>query len=218
MIDFLGSFYIIDSKRTMCRKKREYLNGTEKIWKILLKLAPPVMFAQLIQALYNIVDSYFVGKYSPDGFTALSVIFPIQLIITALAVGTGMVLSFLTWIIFAVTAVLMMHGYVATSAKSAQTVDYGVIYRNIVCAGSLGIYLESIWTKVHQAEGNMRTPMIAQVAAVIPGIHGFRMPPALREMKNYVQWIYRLGYPPIFKQLLYTTDGVTDLYCSGIEL
>lgn len=129
-----------------------------------------------------------------------------------------MVLSFLTWIIFAVTAVLMMHGYVATSAKSAQTVDYGVIYRNIVCAGSLGIYLESIWTKVHQAEGNMRTPMIAQVAAVIPGIHGFRMPPALREMKNYVQWIYRLGYPPIFKQLLYTTDGVTDLYCSGIEL
>lgn len=89
MIDFLGSFYIIDSKRTMCRKKREYLNGTEKIWKILLKLAPPVMFAQLIQALYNIVDSYFVGKYSSDGFTALSVIFPIQLIITALAVGTG---------------------------------------------------------------------------------------------------------------------------------
>lgn len=39
--------------------------GTEKIYKILLRLAPPVMFAQLIQALYNIVDSYFVGKYSP---------------------------------------------------------------------------------------------------------------------------------------------------------
>ena len=53
--------------------------GTEKIYKILLQLAPPVMFAQLIQALYNIVDSYFVGKYSPDGLTALSVIFPVQL-------------------------------------------------------------------------------------------------------------------------------------------
>lgn len=63
--------------------------GTEKIYKILLQLAPPVMFAQLIQALYNIVDSYFVRKYSPDGLTALSVIFPVQLIITALAVGTG---------------------------------------------------------------------------------------------------------------------------------
>lgn len=107
--------------------------GTEKIYKILLRLAPPVMFAQLIQALYNIVDSYFVGKYSPDGLTALSVIFPVQLIITALAVGTGvgvntqmarlfaqekgkeadktagtgMVLSLLTW---AVSAVLMLIG------------------------------------------------------------------------------------------------------------
>ena len=37
----------------------------------------------------KIEDSYFVGKYSPDGLTALSVIFPVQLIITALAVGTG---------------------------------------------------------------------------------------------------------------------------------
>ena len=63
--------------------------GSERIGKVLMHIAPPVMLAQLIQALYNIVDSYFVGKYSPDGLTALSVIFPVQLIITALAVGTG---------------------------------------------------------------------------------------------------------------------------------
>ena len=37
---------------------------TERVWKILLRIAPPVMLAQLIQALYNIVDSYFVGQYS----------------------------------------------------------------------------------------------------------------------------------------------------------
>ena len=37
------------------------LFGKEKIWRVLLKLAPPVMLAQLIQALYNIVDSLFVG-------------------------------------------------------------------------------------------------------------------------------------------------------------
>ena len=47
------------------------------------------MFAQLIQALYNIVDSYFIGQYSGAGLTALSVIFPVQLIISALAIGTG---------------------------------------------------------------------------------------------------------------------------------
>ncbi len=64
-------------------------SGTEKIRKVLLHLAPPVMLAQLIQALYNIVDSLFVGRYSESGLTALSIIYPIQLLMIALAVGTG---------------------------------------------------------------------------------------------------------------------------------
>ncbi len=51
----------------------------KKISKVLLRLAPPVMLAQLIQALYNIVDSQFVGRYSESGLTALSIIYPIQL-------------------------------------------------------------------------------------------------------------------------------------------
>ena len=63
--------------------------GTEKIGRILLKMAPPVMLAQLIQALYNIVDSLFVGRYAESGLTALSIIYPIQLLMIALAVGTG---------------------------------------------------------------------------------------------------------------------------------
>lgn len=157
------------------------------------------MFAQLIQALYNIVDSYFVGKYSPDGLTALSVIFPVQLIITALAVGTGVgvntqmarlyaqkkekeadetagtgiALSFFTWILFAILSALFMASYVATSAKSEAAIQYGITYGKIV-------------------------------AAVITGTRGFRMPPAFHEMKNCIKWIYRLGYPSILMQMLYT--------------
>lgn len=65
------------------------LFGKEKISKVLLKLAPPVMLAQLIQALYNIVDSFFVGRASDSGLTALSMIYPIQLLMIAFAVGTG---------------------------------------------------------------------------------------------------------------------------------
>ena len=59
------------------------------VWKLLLKLSPPVMLALLIQSVYNIVDSYFVAKYSAEGLTALSIIFPIQLLMTAVATGTG---------------------------------------------------------------------------------------------------------------------------------
>ena len=63
------------------------LFGREKISKVLFRLAPPVMLAQLIQALYNIVDSLFVANYSQTGLTALSIIYPIQLLMIALAVG-----------------------------------------------------------------------------------------------------------------------------------
>lgn len=56
---------------------------TEKPYKLILKLAPPIMLAQLIQALYNIIDSLFIGRYSASGLTALSIIYPIQLLMIA---------------------------------------------------------------------------------------------------------------------------------------
>lgn len=169
---------------------------TEKIPKILLKIAPPVMLAQLIQAMYNIVDSFFVGQYSANSLTALSVIYPLQLIIIALAVGTGvgvntymarqyaqkfqqkaeeaagtgMVLEFMTWLIFAVLAAVFMCPYVMTSAKSPEAIEDAVIYGRIVCIGSIGAFLEGNWTKVHQSKGNMRRPMIAQTVGALTNI------------------------------------------------
>ena len=50
--------------------------GKEKVSRILLKLAPPVMLAQLIQALYNIIDSLFIGRFFDSGLTALSIVYP----------------------------------------------------------------------------------------------------------------------------------------------
>ena len=244
------------------------LLGTAGIGKLLLKIAPPVMLAQLIQALYNVVDSFFVGKFSPDGLTALSVIFPVQLLITALAVGTGVgvntymarryahgdrlganrtagagfVLAVMSWACFALLSYFLMPYYVQTSAKSPLAVDYAIRYGNIVCVGSLGTFLEAVWSKVHQAGGNMRLPMIAQIigaavnvaldyvlifgagilpalgidgaayatvagqvaAAAIVGVKAFHIPPPLKNSGEYVKNIYRLGYPSIMQQALYT--------------
>ncbi len=170
--------------------------GRERISRILLKIVPPVMLAQLIQALYNIVDSFFVGKYSPEALTALSVIYPLQLVVIALAVGTGvgvntymarkfaqekekeandaagtgMVLAVGMWAVFAVISVLIMRPYVMTSAKSALAVEQAVTYGNIVCIGSIGVFLEGNWTKVHQSMGNMRLPMLAQITGALVNI------------------------------------------------
>lgn len=63
--------------------------GKDKLSYLILRMAPQVMLSQLIQALYNIVDSYFVGSYSTSALTALSVVYPIQFLTTALAIGLG---------------------------------------------------------------------------------------------------------------------------------
>lgn len=170
--------------------------GKEKISKILLKLAPPVMLAQLIQALYNIVDSLFVGKYSDSGLTALSIVYPIQLLMIALAVGTGVgintvmasklgegkkkeadayagvgtPLAIVLWALFALISWFVMPAFARMSTNSEEIINDVVTYGRIVCLFSFGLFLESIWTKVLQANGNMKIPMIAQIVGAIVNI------------------------------------------------
>lgn len=259
----------------------ESLFEQKNIWKILIKIAPPVMLAQLIQALYNIVDSYFVGRYSEDGLTALSIVFPIQLVITAIAVGTGvgvntkmswyyakgdpekadriagtgMVLAFISWLFFASVSLAIMVPYARLSADSIYAIKYASSYGRIVCFGSLGIFLEGNWSKVHQAGGNMRLPMIAQIAGAVTNIvldpilifgwkfvpamgiagagyatisgqvvaavitaSGFRKPPDWGELGGYAKEIYKLGYPSILMQMLYTVYiAVLNIILAGFS-
>lgn len=187
--------------KPLCRKgviavEQTDMFKTEKISKILLKLAPPVMLAQLIQALYNIVDSLFVGKFSGEGLTALSIIYPIQLLMIAFAVGTGVgintvmaaklgtgkrkeadeyagvgtPLAVVIWFLFAAVCYFIMPAYARMSTDSEAVIRDVVVYGRIVCVFSFGLFLESIWTKVLQANGDMKTPMIAQILGAVTNI------------------------------------------------
>ena len=62
---------------------------TKPILPLVLSMSLPMMLSMLINSLYNIVDSLFVGRYAESGLTALSIIYPIQLLMMALAIGTG---------------------------------------------------------------------------------------------------------------------------------
>lgn len=172
------------------------LFGTEKISRILLKMAPPVMAAQLIQALYNMVDSLFVGRYSDTGLTALSIVYPLQLLMIALAVGTGVgintvmaaklgvgqekeageyagvgtPLALALWGIFAVVGSLLLPLYAKMQTSSAQVIADVVSYGRIACIGGFGLFAESVWTKILQAGGDMKTPMIAQILGALTNI------------------------------------------------
>ena len=177
-------------------KEQSNYFGTEKIGRILLKMAPPVMLAQLIQALYNIVDSVFVGRYSDAGLTALSIIYPIQLLMIALAVGTGVgintvmaaklgvgqgkkadeyagvgtPLAIALWALFAGICYMIMPAYARMQTDSPEVVADVISYGRIVCVFSFGLFLESVWTKVLQARGDMKTPMVAQILGAITNI------------------------------------------------
>lgn len=170
--------------------------GKEKISKILLKMAPPVMIAQLIQALYNIIDSFFVGRYSDSGLTALSIIYPIQLLMIALAVGTGVgintvmaakfgiksndkayeyagvgtPLACVLWVIFASVCYAIMPAFARMSTQDPDVINDVVSYGRIVCVFSFGLFLESIWTKILQSKGDMKTPMTAQIFGALTNI------------------------------------------------
>ncbi len=174
----------------------EQFYGTEKIPRILLEIAPPVMLAQLIQALYNIIDSLFIGKYSESGLTALSIIYPIQLLMIALAVGTGVGINtamaarygrkkakeaeafagagtptaIFLWVVFALSGWILMPFYASISTNSEVIIRDVISYGRVVCVLSIGLFLESVWTKILQSQGDMKTPMIAQIIGALVNI------------------------------------------------
>ena len=164
--------------------------------KLLLKMSPPVMLALLIQSIYNIADSFFVARYSTEGLTALSIVYPVQLLITALATGTGagvnilisrldgmgeteaqhdiiksgLFLNMFHFLIFAFVGNILANAYFSLSTGNAVVKAQGILYSRIIFSGSLGLFIESICTKVLQARGNMMIPMTAQVTGSVVNI------------------------------------------------
>ena len=164
--------------------------------KLLFKMSPPVMLALLIQSIYNIADSFFVARYSTEGLRALSIVYPIQLLITALATGTGagvnilisrldgrgetktqydiiksgLFLNMFHFLIFALVGNILANAYFSLSTGNSMVKVQGILYSRIVFSGSLGLFTESICTKILQARGNMVVPMLAQVIGSLVNI------------------------------------------------
>lgn len=70
-------------------EERSVLLGTMPMNRLVPKISVPIMFSMLIQALYNVVDSIFVSRYSADALTAVSLAYPVQMLMIALSTGMG---------------------------------------------------------------------------------------------------------------------------------
>lgn len=186
----------------MSESKNVRLNkmGTEPILPLILKMSLPAMFSMIIQALYNIVDSAFVGWYDPSGdaLNAVSLAYPLQLLMIAFVVGTGVgvnsliarrlgegnkesasnvavtgiALAVLTWVVFALIGVFASKPFIRFMAGSdnQNIVDLGTSYVSIVLIFSLASFVQVMIEKSIQATGNMIFPMISHLIGAISNI------------------------------------------------
>lgn len=174
--------------------------GTEPIVPLIIKMSLPAMFSMLIQALYNVVDSVFLGYYGQgsEALTAVSLAYPLQLLLIAFVVGTGVginsliarrlgegdvknaqnvamtgiILGVATWVVFALVGIFASRPFITFMAGSENTqiIDYGVEYIFIVLVFSLGIFIQVMIEKSIQATGNMIIPMASHLIGAVTNI------------------------------------------------
>lgn len=164
--------------------------------KLLINMSLPMMISMFVQALYNIVDSIFVSKISEDAFTAVSLAFPLQSFMIALAAGTGVGVNslisrglgeknqkkvnlvatnglfvyILTYVVIAIIGLVGVKPFYLMQVNKGQEAiaDYGITYLSIVMIFSFGIFGQFIFEKILQATGRTFYTMISQsVGAII---------------------------------------------------
>lgn len=153
---------------------------------LLLSMALPMILSMLVNSLYNIVDSFFVAKISEDAMTALSLVFPIQNFVNAVAIGFGVginaviafylgakepdkanaaaskgtLLSVVHGVIMTVVCILIMPGFLRMFTSNETVVQMGIQYSMIVFAFSVIISIDLSFEKIYQAVGRMVVTMV----------------------------------------------------------
>ena len=179
--------------------QRENKMGTTPMLRLILSMSVPAMFSMTIQALYNVVDSVFVGNIKdtgPDALTALSLAFPLQMLMIAVAVGTGvginslvsrrlgeknykeaddaathgLILAFFSWIIFFLIGIFFTNTFFRLFTENELIINYGVQYTSIVLIFSVFSFFQVNIEKTLQATGNMIFPMLFQLTGAITNI------------------------------------------------
>ena len=172
--------------------------GTMPIPKLLFSVSIPIIISMLVQALYNVVDSIFVAQYNNDAGTgALTVAFPVQNLLIALAVGLAVGTSALLsrylgqkkfdkvnlvagqgfflmgcgYLLFLLFGLFLVKGYVGLQVTSdALRAEYSVDYITIISVGSLGVFIQVICERLLQSTGKSVYSMITQGAGAIVNI------------------------------------------------
>ncbi len=174
--------------------KQENKMGTMHMTPLLLSMSVPIMISMLVQALYNIVDSVFVAQYSEKALTAVSLTFPVQSLMIAFGVGTGvgmnsllsrrlgqklfdeandaakqgLFLAVITAVVFAILGAACAPFFFRPFTEDAEVIRMGEQYMIICTTLSFGMFVQIMGERILQGTGRAVHSMITQgVGAVI---------------------------------------------------
>ena len=163
---------------------------------LILSMSLPMVLSMLVNSLYNIVDSFFVAQISEDAMTALSLVFPVQNFINAVAIGfaiginaaiafylgteeysranmaatQGMVFAVIHSIVITVSVISIIPTFLRVFTSSEPVIDFGIRYSVIAFSFTFIIILGGTFEKIFQAVGNMKVTMISMMCGCIANI------------------------------------------------
>jgi len=170
--------------------------GVMPIRKLIWNMSLPIMASMLVQALYNIVDSIFVAMIGEQALTAVSLAFPAQQLMIALAAGTavgvnalmgralgakqserantvacnGVFLAFVGFVVCAILAILFARPFFAGQTGISYIVEQGCDYLLVACCGSFGLFGEVMFERLLQGTGRSLYSMYSQGLGAIVNI------------------------------------------------
>ena len=167
-----------------------------EIKQLVVSMSLPIIISMVIQALYNIVDSIFVAKISSDALTAVSLCYPVQTIMIAIACGTavgfntllarylgekkfdfanntmmhGILLGFVNGLVFLVLGLLFSNVFLSLFTSDQNVIPLANTYIRICTMFSFSVFVQIIFERIMQATGNAIYNMVMQGAGAIINI------------------------------------------------
>ena len=178
------------------QKSKENKMGTMPVNRLLITMALPMMLSMLVQACYNIVDSWYLAKVSEDCLTAVSLAFAVQMLTVSftggLGVGVnallskslgeknfkeanraamnGLLIASLGAIVFLIFGVFFCEKYFLAQTQDVAIVKEGTSYLSICMIFSFAMIAQMIFERLLQSTGKTIFSMITQMVGAITNI------------------------------------------------
>ncbi len=178
------------------QKTQENKMGVLPVNRLLLSMSVPIMISMLVSALYNIVDSVYVSRVSEDALNAVSLAFPVQNLMIAVATGTGVGINALlskslgeknyeranrtasngvflavcSFAVFALLGGLFSRLYFEVQTDVEAIVTGGTAYTTICTVFSFGLFIQIVFERLLQSTGKTLYSMFTQMLGAIINI------------------------------------------------